>query len=226
MSVALGPGTQVRFRVREGDRLGSSWSILTVKGKGDVYVTHREAGHLLKTSFHESGQWHFSVTREGRTKLQKGESPYLGVVKEHAEIVSGWIHAMRITVARSELREGYNEQVRKKPTVEIPSRPEMDAVSIDLLLGTEQAAPLHIENAFPVAFMKRGDGGQVIVVARPMLLDEPIPIAMSARIEQVRRDLRQQGWDGTSLTRAVLIGHDENEGFHRQIEIAVDPDPS
>lgn len=221
--MTLEPGAQVRFRVREGDRTGSSWSIQTVKGKGDVYAIHREAGRQLKTSFHESGQWHFSVMREGRARLKKGESPYLGVIKDHKEIVTGWTHAMRITVARSELRNGYIEQVRERSVVDIPADPETDAVSIDLLLGGEQAAPLHIERAFPIAHMRRGDGGQAIVIARPMVLDEPMPIVMADRIAQIRQDLRQQGWDGASLTRAVIIGLADDEGFHRQIEIAVDP---
>lgn len=224
MQVMLSPGLQVRFRVEEGDKAGSSWSIQTVKGKGDVYAIHREGGRQLKTSFHESGQWHFSVMPKGRARLGERESAYLGVVKEHEEIAPGWLHAMRITVPRSELRDGYEEQVRQRVVVNVPVDPEMDAVSIDLLLGDENAAPLRVDHAFLIAHMKRGDGGQALILARPMLLGESLHVGMSAQISEIRRGLRDQGWDGTSPTRAVIIGYDETRGFHRQIEIAIDPD--
>jgi len=39
----LAAGTIVRFRVRHADgRSGSSWSVQTARGSGDVYVCHRE----------------------------------------------------------------------------------------------------------------------------------------------------------------------------------------
>ncbi|GAA0964501.1 hypothetical protein GCM10009555_001780 [Acrocarpospora macrocephala] len=222
----LSPGAQVRFRVTKGDKVGSSWSVQTSKGKGDVYVLHREGAQQIKTSFHESGQWHFSVMPEGQKRLGENESSYLGVVKEHTEFASGWLHAMRITVPRSELRDGYEEQVREKTVVEVPADPEMDVVSIDIFLGDSNAIPVRIEHSLLIAHMERGDGGQVAILARPMLLDEPLHIGLAEQISQIRDGLRDQGWNGTSLTRAVIIGHDDSRGFHRQIEVAIDPDPA
>ena len=89
---ALPAGSTVRFRVRGGsERFGSSWSITSARHSGDVYLSHREGARWIKTSFHESGQWHYAVTEAGLS-LDPDVPAYLGVVKEHCEIAPDWLH--------------------------------------------------------------------------------------------------------------------------------------
>jgi hypothetical protein len=129
---------------------------------------------------------------------------------------------MRITTARSELREGYREAVKARPMVVVPADLQFEAVAIDVFLGTADAAPLEIEEASIVANIARSGGGSVVVVARPAGLDSPIGVALTTQIMEARRGIRETGWDGSTPTRAVIFGADD-EGFLRQIEIAVDP---
>ena len=203
----LPAGSTVRFRVRDADgRSGSSWSVRTAAHSGDVYVSHREGGRWVHTSFHESGQWHYTVTSEGQA-LDPGSPPYLGVITEHAEIAPGWLHAMRITVARDELRSGWVERVRERPVVEVPADTGFDAVSIDVLLGATGAAPIRVdEHAFLIAELARGDGGSVVVIAVPTDLDVPVRVALAPLIREAvaRSTPTELPGDGWRLVTASL----------------------
>lgn len=148
---------------------------------------------------------------------------YLGVSTDHDEIAPGWLHAMRITVAASELRTGWHEGARRRPLVEVPMPSDFDSVSVDILLGTPTAAPIRIQRAFMVANMERGDGGIAAIVARPMNLDAPVHEVLAPQIAEAVAELRQFGWDGTSTTRLVIFGGDA-DGFLREVEIAVGPE--
>ena len=215
-------GSTVRFRVRDADdRSGSSWSIETARHSGDVYLSHREGGRWLKTSFHESGQWHYAVTEAGQS-LEPDVQAYLGVIKEHGEIGPGWLHAMRITVDCAELRSEWVEQVRDRQVVDVPADASFDAVSIDVLLGAAGAATIRIDHAFLVGELTRGDGGSAVVVARPMNIDVPVRVALAPQIHEATEGLHAYGWDGSTATRLVIFGGDA-DGYLRQVEIAVDP---
>ncbi len=177
---ALPAGSTVRFRVRGGDgSFGSSWSIETARHSGDVYLSHREGARWVKTSFHESGQWHYAVTEAGLS-LDPSVPAYIGVIKEHGEIAPGWRHAMRITIDRAELRAGWIEQVRDRQVVDVPADPSFDAVSIDVLLGAASATTIRIDHAFLVGELTRSDGGSAVVIARPMNIDAPVRVALRA----------------------------------------------
>lgn len=222
MTSPLPPGSVIRWRVHDATGgAGSSWSAQTARNAGDVYVFHREGARWLKTSFHESGQWHFAITREGQ-ELNPDVPPYMGVLKNREEIAAGWTHAMRITVARSELRQGYVEAAQPRPLIEVPVHPDFEAVAVDLFLGAASAAPIQIENGFLIAQLRRGDGGLAVVVARPMNLEAPLHVSLAGQIAQARDGMRTTGWDGSTPTRLVIIGADQS--FLRQIEIAADPD--
>ena len=220
---ALPAGSTVRFRVRDGDgRFGSSWSIETARHSGDVYLSHREGARWVKTSFHESGQWHYAVTEAGRS-LDPDVPAYLGVIKEHGEIAPGWLHAVRITVDRAELRAGWVEQVRDRQVVDIPADALCDAVSIDVLLSAAGAATIRLDHAFLVGKLARGDGGSAIVIARPMNIDAPVRVALRPQIWEATKGLRTYGWDGATASRLVIFGGD-SDGYLRQVEVAVDPE--
>lgn len=72
------PELAIRFTVRnQGGQRAATWKCWTPSGKEDVYLTCRELGGALKTSFHESGKWHVayfegffeeSVPEEHRTE--------------------------------------------------------------------------------------------------------------------------------------------------------------
>jgi hypothetical protein len=217
-------GSSVRFRVEDpSEGVGASWTLRTHRETGDTYVLHREGGRWIHTSFHHSGEWHFAVDPKGRDRLRPDASPFLGVSTERDEIAPGWHRAKRITVARSELRDASIDQAKAKQMVAIPTHPAYNAVSIDILLANANPSLIRLDLAFPVARLHRGDGGQVHVVAFPTNLDESVSDTFAEDLAQIRQDLRQQGWDGTTPVRAAIFGIDP-EGFQREIEVVIDPD--
>ncbi len=220
---ALPAGSTVRFRVRDADeRSGSSWSIESARHSGDVYLCHREGARWVKTSFHESGQWHYAVAEAGLS-LDRDVPAYLGVINEHGEIAPGWLHAMRITVDRAELRADWIEKVRGRQVIDIPADASFDAVSVDVLLGAAGAPSIGIDHAFLVGELARSDGGSAIVIARPMDIDAPVRVALSRQIREATEGLRAHGWDGSTASRLVIFGGDA-DGYLRQVEVAVDPE--
>lgn len=217
----LPPGSKVRFRVAgRGGQFGSSWSVKTAKVMGDVYVTHREGGRWIHTSLHRDGRWHFAVTDAGQ-ELVPAVPRYLAVSSDHDEIAPGWLHAMRITVAATELRSGWGEAGRQRALVEIPIPPGAEAVAIDVLLGSSAAAPVPLSDASIVTKMERGDGGIATIAARPVVLDGPVHKMLAPQITKALADLHTYGWDGRSSTRIVIFGA-HAEGFLHQVEVAVD----
>lgn len=214
-------GASVRFQVVHVDgRVGSSWSVRSSKHAGDVYVTHRDGGRWVHTSLHRDGRWHFAITPEGQDLVPKAPA-YLAVTRDREEIAPGWLHAMRITVADSELRSQVLETSKVKSLVAVPMPEGYDGVSIDVLLGAPDAPALTLDQCFLIAQMRRGDSGLAVVVARPTTLDSPIADALAPALDQAIVELRQFGWDGHTPTRIVIVGTDAH-GYLRQAEIAVD----
>jgi hypothetical protein len=116
---------------------------------------------------------------------------YLGVSIDHDEIAPGWLHAMRLTVAASELRSGWSEAAKQRPMVEVPMSSGFEAVVIDVLLGTSTPALIRLDRAFLVANMGRGDGGTAVIVARPTRLDAPVHEALAPEIAEAVDELRR-----------------------------------
>jgi hypothetical protein len=219
----LPAGQQVRFQVRDHDLgRGSSWTVQTHRTKGDVYVLYREGARWIKSSFHESGQWHYSVMPDGQAMLAEDVPAYLGVTHERPKIAPGWSHAMRITVAKSELRRDWTESVKDKQVVAVPPHPNANAVSIDLLLQEHQHTRLSMYDSLLIARMARGAGGEAWVLARPHTLTRPVGTRLAVEIAQARRDLQVQGWDMQTPTRIVIIGMDPEEGYQHSVEVAID----
>lgn len=214
----------MRFRVVDGARHGSSWSVQTATATGDVYVSHRDGGRWIHTSLHHDGRWHFAVSAAGQ-QLDPTAPRYLGVSIDHDELAPGWLHAMRITVAASELRSHWTEASKAREFVDVPMPSGFEAVSVDVLLGTRGAARIRVDHAFPIANMLRGDGGTAAIVARPTHLDVPVREAFALEIAEAVEGLRLSGWDGASSTRIVVFGGDP-DGYLYDVEVAVDPDNS
>ena len=217
------PGSTLRFRVKEPNgRFGSSWSIKTAPNSSDVYLSHREGARWIKTSFHESGQWHFSVTAAGQG-LAPEVPAYFGVITDHSEIAPGLLHAMRITVARDELRPAWSEAVSSRDVTDIPTDRNFDAINLDIFLRNPGTPDALFEHAHVVGQLQTLDQGSVIVVARPMDFELPLRVALAPEIHEAISGARASGWDGTTTSRLIIIGHDQGE-YLRQIEIALDPD--
>lgn len=220
----LRPGAKLRFYVgTEDGRRGSSWTVETGRTTDDVYLFHREGGRWVKSSFHASGQWHHSVMPAGRERLGAGQSPYLGVTHERAPIADGWFHASRITVDLAELRVGVEAGRALKGAVCVPPRPGFPAVCVDLYVAESEHARIQVDDAFLVGVLDRVNGGQACVIARGMGLEEPVREKLRDDVEHARGHLKTQGWDGVSPTRIVVYGNDPDGGFHREIELAIDP---
>lgn len=219
----LPPGSKVRFRVTDDDLgCGASWAVETTKTTGDVYVFHREGARWIKSSLHESGQWHYSTSQQGKTLLGNAP-PYFGITKQRAEIAPGWTRAKAIIVAHSELRTGYTEAVRDKGVIGIPIERTANATSVEILLGRPDASTMRVDNALLVAAMKRGDDGLVFIYATPVTLTQPIHQTLSEPIAAAKSDLRDLGWDGTTPTRIAINGLNE-AGHMQEFDIAIDPD--
>lgn len=55
---------EIRFTVRnQGGQRAATWKCWSPSGKEDVYLTCRELGGALKTSFHGSGNWHIAYSK-------------------------------------------------------------------------------------------------------------------------------------------------------------------
>lgn len=213
-------GSNARFQVCADDgRRGSTWSIRT--SADDVYVIHREGGRWAHASFHASGEWHFAISKGGQ-ELEPESPAYLGVLKAHEETAPGWLHALRITVAQSELHSAYVERVRQRSTIEIPVDSQFDAISVDLFLKAPDAAPIIVEHALHVVEIERAGGGSAALIARPMDLDAPVNVAFATQIAEIRAGLAEHGWDGAPPARVAIFGGDA-DGYLREVEVAIDP---
>lgn len=215
----LPAGANFRFQVAS-DKLGngSSWTVETKKSTGDVYVFHREAARWIKASLHESGQLHYSVQKAGR-ELQPDSPGYIGVLPAPEPGLPSWRLAKRITVAATELRAHWREQL-KGHVEPIPYPEGADAIAIDFHLGQAGAVPLTVPEAHLIAIMELGDGGALVLTWAPVdLAGDIIGDAFADEIAQIREDLTQAGHP--EACRVVLFGNDD-AGFQRDYEIAID----
>lgn len=215
-------GSAARFQVCADDgRRGSTWSIRTSAAADDVYVIHREGGRWAHASFHASGEWHFAISKEGQDLDPDGPA-HLGVLRAHDETAPGWLHALRITVAQSELHTAYVERVRQRSTIEIPVDSVSEAISVDLFLKGADASPIIVEHALHVVEIERAGGGSAVLIARPTDLDAPVNVAFAEQIAEIKAGLADYGWDGPQPARVVIFGGDA-DGYLREVEVAIAP---
>lgn len=214
-------GQTFRYQVSDPELgSGSSWLIKTHVNTGDVYIVFREGGKWMKFSAHDSGQSHYSLSAEALRRNPGDESPF-SVKHDVAENGSGWRHIHRVTVARTELRH-HQESVSKSLVVDILMPQGFDAVAIDVYLGAPGAGgtlEIHSPNRL-IAVMNRGDGGSVLILARPCELPERVAVSLSGEIAKIRQEFAEQGWD-YQPRHTVIQGWNE-EGFHHEVEIVIE----
>lgn len=67
------PELALRFGIHDDHgNQAATWKLWTQTGNSDVYLTCRTLGGTLKTSFHESGQWHVAYTQNKFETIVKG----------------------------------------------------------------------------------------------------------------------------------------------------------
>ncbi len=221
----LPPGSTVRFQVQHPALgCGSSWSVTTSVTTGDVYVAHREAGRWIKSSFHESGQWHYGLSAAAIEQDERADR-YISITHEHREISPGWVHAHQVAVARSELRQ-HTESVRDRSVTPVVLPWGWDAVAINLYLGRPgyQIALRLAPHTKIIADLERGDGGRALVVKQPMALERPVAELFAPEIGEARAGLVANGWDGRPA-RIAIFGMADRLGPHNEVEVAIDPAP-
>ena len=218
-------GQQLRFRVADDQgRFGSSWTVRSSRSSGDVVVSHREAGGWVHATFHAgpSGEWHFALTPSGEER-PPDEPRYVGVLRNPSEVAPGWQHPMRISIPTDELRANWVERTAVRSLVTVRPWDAFDAVSIDVFLGGPSRSDFVVTPSFPIGKIERGDGGTVVVVARPERIAQPLRTVRAEEVARAVAGIRTAGWPGTETTRYVLFGvHDE--GYLTQVELALDPD--
>lgn len=221
------PGEKLRFFVADNQgRRGSSWAVETSRKSNDVYLFHREGSKWVKASFHESGQWHFSVMHAGRQALSDGQTPYLGVVHHRAPVAAGWWHGAQIVVPHSELRSTVEPRLGLKGAVRIPPAPGHNAVAIDLLVADPHHARIRVDEAFLIGSLARMNGGMAVCVARGLRLSAPIHEVFDPQIAEARSALAASSHEPKSPTRIVIFGNEAESGFLWQVEVALDPGTS
>ncbi|MFM8156028.1 MAG: hypothetical protein ACKOAF_08135 [Actinomycetes bacterium] len=188
---------------------------------GDVYVETQSGKKWIHLSLHESGQWHFGVTREGRKRAQDTSLRQLATTVSRPELAPGWLHGMRLVVARSELLPSF---AKVEGVIDVPIPSDYPAVAIDLFIldpNHPEAAPIRAHEAFPIAEVQLGDGRIICLVALPMLIPEPPSVAFALEKKQAMADLKSQGWDGAPTAIVIFADADPDAGYMFQAEVAV-----
>jgi hypothetical protein len=223
MTMTLPPGSTAKFRVHDAQHgYGSIWTVQTSTKAGDVYVRDSEGGEWIHSSFHDSGQWHYGVSKSGLEISEKSTPRFLEVTRTRPEIGVGWTHALRVTVAKSELRFVDGRSDEPTDLIGVPTHSAYDAVCMDMFLGEPDAGRIRIELGLLIAKLTRGDGGQVLLVGRPTNLRSKIRDDLAEEIAEAKMGLRGFGWDGAPTRIVIILSSDADFGFQHQIEVAID----
>ena len=214
----LAAGSTVCFRVNGGPLgNGITWSLKTKSSSGDVYGAWHASRRTHHFSFHESGQTHYAVDGKLRHRLPAGVPTHSAIRPISHAVSPGVWFAKRIAVPYSELSPDWSESTPSN-VIEVPLAPGLDGVGLDFYMLDEGFTSVEFSQAHPVAFMSRGDGGCVAVVATPLSLDAPVHVALAVPIRKHRR--RLQELRVTFPTKDVLIAEDpESPHLQRDVEI-------
>jgi len=135
------PEQSIRFGIiNNSDERSATWKCIIPKGvnKNDVYIMQRHLGGAIKTSLHESGNWHVAhihnyfqehmriedINEKGRF-IEKWNRPI--------EIAPGITLALRIITPWSAVKTKFDKDNFKK-AIWIPNAPKDRATEIYLLL--------------------------------------------------------------------------------------------
>mgnify|MGYP007086239250 FL=1 len=217
----LSAGSSIRFRCSDGLRAGLEWHVRTKASSGDIYIEAQSGKKWIHLSLHESGQWHFAVTRQGRKRAQDPLLRHLATTYSRPELAPGWVHAVRLVVARSEMLPSSQ---KRDGVIDIPIPTDYPAVAIDLYIldpNHPDATPIEARNAFPIGELWCGDGRALSIIALPMSLTESPSEAFAREKREAMADMKAQGWDGSPTAIVIFTEADSESGYMLQIEVAV-----
>ena len=130
----------IRFGITDGSgRRAATWKcwIPTGVGRSDVYLSCRELGYALKTSLHQSGNWHFAFLSQffgGNldTSLDKLDGRFIKQWPRPRQIAPGVTLAFRIVTPHSAVSIPFDVSLYKS-IAWIPAPPDNRAVEIDII---------------------------------------------------------------------------------------------
>jgi hypothetical protein len=134
----------LRFGVHDGSgHRATTWKLWTKTGAGksEVYLACRELHGTLKTSLHESGQWHTAYSQQTFEEVVKGADPkfkdrFIEKWPRPSDFASGHTLAFRIVTPWSEVTTPIEpvEEDRFKGVTWLPNAPELMATEIDIVI--------------------------------------------------------------------------------------------
>ena len=176
----------------------------TAKNHDDVYVMEESTTGLWKVSHHnDAGIWRIAMTREGAASWSAEREQIDEWLRDPPN--GGWSEGVSIIFVRRYLRP--DSLPVKSDTVEVPLLRPYTAFCVRIIFEESESDRIIIPHSFPVGVVSRSNGGNVIVIAEPFIIDAEA----DARIEEFRTGARMHispADDGSTerVIGVVLIG--------------------
>jgi hypothetical protein len=218
----------LRFSIRDGDRRAATWKLWTEANTGhsDVYLVCRALGGVLKTSLHESGNWHVSFSQRTFRDRVEGVIPSLPTrfVEKWARpgcLAPGVTPAYRIVTPWSAVTTPISEK-HPDSLIWLPRAPDGKATEIDIML-VNISTPIdgwpgkRSMNTSLIGSFELANGTTVYaihwIIPMPVLSRVPSGTGLFFR-DSGRDDLKKEG------IRALAFG-DEPDGSRTIYDFAV-----
>jgi hypothetical protein len=218
--VALPPGSKIRFQALDPN-LGSGhvWEIKTKTETGDIYVETKSAGKWIHISYHQSGEWHYTLDWQARLRTPESDR-HFGVTFSRDDVISGYKHALRIAVLTNDLM-AYGVTPDVDNIIKVPFKPGVEGICMDMFISESNAPVIRIEDAFLIAKMEMGDGKTAYIFARPYrLLDTP-QSAFPEIIRAAQEDVSASNRNGDQTSIVIGCAPEDTVGYMMQIEARI-----
>ena len=166
------PESAVRFTVADGSGLrAATWKCWTPSGKEDVYLACRELGGTLKTSLHQSGEWHtayFADFYEGRVpeEHRTEEGRFIDKWSRPTPIAPGVTLAFRVVTPWTSVatREDVPQPVFIVPPASVGNAIEFDVFLVDRTTPVTGWPGKNKQNTKLVGYYELPNGASVWIV--------------------------------------------------------------
>lgn len=217
----LPAGSSISFRAVDAERgFGSSWRVVTKTNANDIYLEHIEGDEWIYSSFHDSGQTHYTTTKAAR---QHGgdETPWhFDVERERFAVAKGVFLLTRILIARSELSPDWQERETPEDVIEVPIDVGSQGVAFELYIVTDPQAVVEVQGQL-IAIMECGGGAMLYLIATPARLDVDVQTGLQSAIAEIQANLRARGWNDFPVRAVVLLKDPDSPGLQRQVEVLI-----
>ncbi|MFJ8040507.1 hypothetical protein ACIRBX_08390 [Kitasatospora sp. NPDC096147] len=223
--VATKTGGQLRFQTVAADgRRSSSWTVFANSGTSDVYIAARPIAGRIKVSLHESGRWRHAFLNEAAASgfLATGADRAFDKFEPVGEpMAPGWTLGYTIVMPDSELQ---NYPAEAKKTTLLPAAGPGRAVAVMVLLGDASAPPVGWDTALTeVGRILLANGGQVLLLAQPVVVPEPWVPAMERARAEARRQAEDNGTDLAAALPVVALIMAGEDGSRLTVEVSAWP---